>query len=569
MAGSRPLPSDFESLALLTQEKLRILGEDIARKENWGPAPGFRILRSYIRYTYQYLATQEPWKLVSKISNGKSYIVFNTGLYTPLFDPIYIVLEEMNADRVSEPYYVKYWSTAFKLSDPKFAPCMGLDELPERAEYIKNLGDIIYDQRIPLVYNSEHMLEDESQHGRLQDALRMDGKDATDKSELRYRLDSAIETMKKRVKENFRTAVPQYYRDRNAEGDGEIQLLLPLHMSDKSDSPHVVMAVSKIRLPDRIGNDPSCFQYRACTILSRDMAYSNARLICRIESEWLMQSACGADSTGNEPASATKSSPSEARDRAVSVAELELAADAARPLLEGLGPALAGWRAAGGGEGGGGSKDGEKEGATAAELPGASQSGPRAMLSTTMGDSPTPPPPPGEKGKEARRVTGDRDAQSDSAESAGGGSESGSTASWQGLGPWRPRHKTMAHPSWTINPVRPGQPVCDYFMRTGLCKYGESCKFNHPPPGSAREGIAAGGGGGGEAAASLDVDKSRTGQYGRYDANGDNRCELPVSPPPPRTHTHARHQPTILPGSLRKEFCGARGLPTRLSCCVD
>jgi hypothetical protein len=28
---------------------------------------------------------------------------------------------------------------------------------------------------------------------------------------------------------------------------------------------------------------------------------------------------------------------------------------------------------------------------------------------------------------------------------------------------------------------RPGQPDCSFFMRTGACKFGEKCKFNHPP----------------------------------------------------------------------------------------
>ena len=37
-----------------------------------------------------------------------------------------------------------------------------------------------------------------------------------------------------------------------------------------------------------------------------------------------------------------------------------------------------------------------------------------------------------------------------------------------------------------MNPIRPGQPDCAFFMKTGVCKFGETCKFNHPPPGSAR-----------------------------------------------------------------------------------
>ncbi|XP_044480610.1 zinc finger CCCH domain-containing protein 37-like isoform X2 [Mangifera indica] len=32
----------------------------------------------------------------------------------------------------------------------------------------------------------------------------------------------------------------------------------------------------------------------------------------------------------------------------------------------------------------------------------------------------------------------------------------------------------------SIYPQRPGQTECDYYMKTGECKYGERCKFNHP-----------------------------------------------------------------------------------------
>lgn len=30
-------------------------------------------------------------------------------------------------------------------------------------------------------------------------------------------------------------------------------------------------------------------------------------------------------------------------------------------------------------------------------------------------------------------------------------------------------------------PGRPGQPECQYYLRTGKCKYGRTCKYHHPP----------------------------------------------------------------------------------------
>ena len=31
--------------------------------------------------------------------------------------------------------------------------------------------------------------------------------------------------------------------------------------------------------------------------------------------------------------------------------------------------------------------------------------------------------------------------------------------------------------------MRPGQPDCSFYMKTGTCEYVDSCKFNHPHKG--------------------------------------------------------------------------------------
>lgn len=32
----------------------------------------------------------------------------------------------------------------------------------------------------------------------------------------------------------------------------------------------------------------------------------------------------------------------------------------------------------------------------------------------------------------------------------------------------------------SIFPDRPGEPDCIYYLRTGMCGYGATCRFNHP-----------------------------------------------------------------------------------------
>lgn len=36
-------------------------------------------------------------------------------------------------------------------------------------------------------------------------------------------------------------------------------------------------------------------------------------------------------------------------------------------------------------------------------------------------------------------------------------------------------------PSEPLFPVRPNEPFCQYYMKHGTCKFGQACKFNHPP----------------------------------------------------------------------------------------
>lgn len=41
--------------------------------------------------------------------------------------------------------------------------------------------------------------------------------------------------------------------------------------------------------------------------------------------------------------------------------------------------------------------------------------------------------------------------------------------------------KGPVNPSEPLFPVRPNEPTCQYYMKHGTCKFGQSCKFHHPP----------------------------------------------------------------------------------------
>ncbi|KAJ4829705.1 Zinc finger CCCH domain-containing protein 37 [Turnera subulata] len=58
-----------------------------------------------------------------------------------------------------------------------------------------------------------------------------------------------------------------------------------------------------------------------------------------------------------------------------------------------------------------------------------------------------------------------------------------------------PRLTPMLTMDPTVYPQRPEQTECDYYMKTGVCKFGERCKFHHPidrsapPPNAQQESV--------------------------------------------------------------------------------
>lgn len=71
---------------------------------------------------------------------------------------------------------------------------------------------------------------------------------------------------------NFRTSIPIYYPTRNS-----ISLLLPLSLMNESQID-LALVVEKTQSGNYLGH----------TILPLDWAYSNARLIARLDSNWLI-----------------------------------------------------------------------------------------------------------------------------------------------------------------------------------------------------------------------------------------------------------------------------------------
>ena len=124
---------------------------------------------------------------------------------------------------------------------------------------------LIFNPKLELRKDIDHIIDDNIERKRFPSHLQ-----GVDRNELRHKLNGLIEELKKKVKTNYKIAIPQYY-------DGKIQLLLPLYLTPGSPNPDLALALYKL-------NDTT---YKARTCLTLRMAYNNARLIVKPQSDWL------------------------------------------------------------------------------------------------------------------------------------------------------------------------------------------------------------------------------------------------------------------------------------------
>lgn len=212
-----------------------------AYSENWSNKtyPNKGILANYIVKTHDKLTSDK------KITIGQDYALFNTGLFNKYYDQIYAYQSGTEIQ----------FLTGYELGR------IGIKERPERANYFGQPELLLFDWHYPIDVHYTLILDDERNKQRLP-------KEFLKSANKINILNGALDSMKKKVSANYKLAVPQYY-------EGKIQLLLPLClMSDTK--PDVAIAVTK--------KDNS---YQGHTCLTLDMAYNNARLIAKPESNWL------------------------------------------------------------------------------------------------------------------------------------------------------------------------------------------------------------------------------------------------------------------------------------------
>lgn len=229
--------------------------KDLAQKESWeyrstsGQNP---VLWSFLHYTFA--RTLEQGKIAEAEDDaGKDISCFNTGLVTDLQEEIF-GLFAANTSNTDQKWFLLGF---FKRSDRRMS---FFAQTPELATYFENSTELVYDWKRELIVDYDHVIRDNGD--RFPHNLGEQPRVA------RAALEAAIQAAKRRVKRNYKTAVPQFYR-------GRVQLLLPLCIASPAQADLAIVVERDHEV------------YRASTVLTLDMAYNNARLLAKPDREWL------------------------------------------------------------------------------------------------------------------------------------------------------------------------------------------------------------------------------------------------------------------------------------------
>ncbi|MBC5667389.1 DUF3825 domain-containing protein [Eubacterium sp. BX4] len=211
------------------------------------------ILKNYLKDTFNKLQDE------GKVIETDTYCVFNTGLFSHYYVPIYVYGElNKNTTENAARWYFKGFKDEYELGNMDIE-----SDFPERADYFSNPDRLVFNWHYKININYKHILDDLNTSQRLPDSIKNS--------------DTPLETLSgvitkaiQKVTANYKLAVPHYYQNK-------IQLLIPLYFG-KNKNPSIALVLNLMKNG----------YYQATTCLSMEMAYMDARLIAKPESNWLI-----------------------------------------------------------------------------------------------------------------------------------------------------------------------------------------------------------------------------------------------------------------------------------------
>lgn len=189
--------------------QIQNLSRIVPEKWSFGSTEDNGILKGYLEHTFQRVYEE------GKILETDNYAIFNTGLFNRYYQPVYVYfIPNLVPDR--QRWFLEGFYTEYNLLK------VGIVDLPERAEYVQNPAELVFDIGLDIVPQYEHIFEEAENSQRLPETIR--------NSVMKVQLfDGALRQTKRMLEADYRTAIPQYYNH-------GIQFLIPVCLQDPCKS---------------------------------------------------------------------------------------------------------------------------------------------------------------------------------------------------------------------------------------------------------------------------------------------------------------------------------------------
>ena len=274
----------------------RILEEDWRRKaDRFEDVDTFGGLKNFLFYTFTRLSNE------GNIMEGGDYATFNTGLVTKSYDPVFALFER-NTHHTPK-WKWRSFCVAGEGAEGKILT-NSFRSLPMAASYFEKLGDLLFDGNAPIDFNEHHVALDGIRNDRYPPAFlarhvpgfstetyqslterqaceaylgeAADGLEGDEDAfrEFKKQLTITMGLSKKRARQNYRLAVPQYYPEHDQMG-----FLIPVALEN------VNKVDAAIVMNSRAGRQG--VEYYARTIYPLSYAYLSARLVGKPIGSWL------------------------------------------------------------------------------------------------------------------------------------------------------------------------------------------------------------------------------------------------------------------------------------------
>ena len=144
---------------------------DLANPEPWGE--GNRVLKNYLLFSFKravqltkrdHATAAAPSALPIVFDEG--LCLFNTGLYTRRYETVYALFEPNTREDARQRWFLKGF---FKESDPAL---LSFECLPCRVRFAEDPSELVFDYRLPIRSNIDHVLGDERNLTRIPESLK-------------------------------------------------------------------------------------------------------------------------------------------------------------------------------------------------------------------------------------------------------------------------------------------------------------------------------------------------------------------------------------------------------------